>query len=67
MNEDLLNEIGEMAEECDSVIFGYQNMKQLPDRIHLQGMSSKLKEVRDFLVKIYQQNGGTEELNIDAK
>lgn len=66
MDEKLLNEIGEMAEGCDNVLFGYQNMKTLPDRIHLQALSAKLKEVRDRLAKIYKKNGGTEELNIQA-
>lgn len=66
MNEQQLDEIGQMAEGCDSVLFGYQNMK-LPDRIHLQGLSGKLKEVRDFLAELYKKNGGTEELNLDAE
>jgi hypothetical protein len=66
MDEELLEEIGEMAEGCDSVLFGYQNMKNLPDRIHVQAMSAKLKEVRDFLAKLYKDQGGDEELNIQA-
>ena len=66
MNEELLDEIGQMAEGIDNVLFGYQNMKQLPDRIHLTAMSAKLEEVRDKLAEIYKKNGGTEELNIQA-
>lgn len=66
MNEELLDEIGQLAEGCDSVLFAYQNMKTLPDRIYLTAMSRKLEEVRDALAEIYKNNGGDEELNIQA-
>lgn len=66
MDEDVLNELGLIAEGCDNVLFSYKNMKTLPDRIHLEAMSKKLEEVRDKLAKIYMEYGGDEELNLQA-
>lgn len=66
MNEQSLEQIGQMAEECDSVLFAYKNMQSMPDRIHLQAMKGKLEEVRDELARIYKANGGTEELDLQA-
>ena len=66
MDEDLLDEIGQLAEGCDNVLFGYANMRTLSPDIHLQAMSGKLREVRDRLAEIYKENGGDEELNLQA-
>jgi hypothetical protein len=66
MNEDALNEIGQLAELLDSSLFGYQAMKTLPASIHLEGLSGTMRSVRDSLVEIYKANGGDEELNIEA-
>jgi hypothetical protein len=66
MNEHTLDQIGQLAERLDAVLFGYQNMKQLPDRIHLEGMSGTMRDVRDELAKLYKENGGEEELNLVA-
>jgi hypothetical protein len=67
MNENLLNEIGEMAEEIDNVLFTKRNfIAPLPAHIHLQAMEAKLEEVRDDLARIYKQNSGGEELNLQA-
>jgi hypothetical protein len=66
MNDELLDEIGQLAEGCDNVLFGYQNMKSLSPEIHLKAMVGKLTEVRDALAEIYKKNGGDEELNLQA-
>jgi len=66
-NEELLDEIGVLAEMLDSSLFGYQTMRGLPDTIHLEGLSGAMLETRDRLAKIYADNGGTETLNLDAK
>ena len=67
MDEQMLDDIGQHAEQIDSVLFGYQNMTALPDRIHLQAMAGKLRETRDWLARLYRANGGTEDLNLDAR
>lgn len=66
MDEELLDEIGQMAEGIDNVLFAYTNLKSLSPDIHLQAMSGKLTEVRDRLAEIYKENGGDEELNLQA-
>jgi hypothetical protein len=66
MNEELLDRIGRLAEQLDNSLFGYKNLKNLPDRIHLEGLSGTMESVRNELAAIYKENGGTEELNIQA-
>lgn len=66
MNEELLERIGQLAEQLDNSLFSYKTMKNIPDRIHLRGLSGTMKSVRDELAAIYEENGGTEELNIQA-
>ncbi len=66
MNNEILDRIGQLAETLDNSLFGYQNMKQLPAHIHLQGLTGTMKEVRDELLQIYKDNGGDEDLNIEA-
>lgn len=66
MNEEILDQIGRLAERLDSSLFSYKNMKMLPPQTHLQGLSGTMQSVRDELAKIYKENGGTEELNLQA-
>jgi hypothetical protein len=66
MDEQILDQIGRLAEQLDNSLFSYKNMKSLPDRIHLEGLSGTMADVRDKLAEIYKENGGTEDLNIQA-
>lgn len=66
MDESLLNEIGQLAEQLDNSLVSYQNLKQLPPQIHLEGLSGTMKDVRDRLADIYEANGGNEGLDLQA-
>lgn len=66
MNEELIDEIGQLAEQLDNSMFMANNAPQIPDGIHKIGLIGTMREVRDKLAEIYQQNGGTEELNLQG-
>jgi CBS domain containing-hemolysin-like protein len=65
MNEELLDKIGQLAEQLDNSMFMAQ-MPQLPDGIHKIGLIGTMREVRDELAQIYKENGGTGELDLQA-
>lgn len=67
IDDDVVNEIGELAERLDAALFSYQNMPQLPAHIHLEGLSGTVREVRNELARLYKVTGGDETLNLDAK
>lgn len=62
----LLENIGQCAEQLDDALFALKTMNSLPPAMHIQGLSGTTREVRDALVEIYAEYGGTEELNIQA-
>lgn len=66
MEEELLDKIGQLAEQLDSSMFTAQTISQMPDSIHKIGLIGTMREVRDELAEIYKENGGSESLDLQA-
>lgn len=66
MNEEILEKIGQLAEQLDDSMFTAQTVSQMPDGIHKIGLIGTMREVRDELAELYKENGGTEILDLQA-
>lgn len=66
MDEETLNQIGEMAETLDNSLFMAKNNPNMSLQIHLNGLIGTMEKVRDALIELYEENGGAEELDIQA-
>lgn len=66
INQDIIDQIGELAEQLDSSLFMARNAPAMPPHIHLKGLSGTVEDVRNELAKLYKKLGGDEELNLQA-
>ena len=55
--EELFDEIGQLADQLDAGLYPLK-MRGLPDRLHIEGMSGLMREVRDKLVEIVKRETG---------
>lgn len=54
---DTMDEIGRLADQLDNALFGLK-LPGLPDRLHIEGLSGTMREVRDKLAEIVKRETG---------
>lgn len=57
MGEELADEIGRLADQLDNGLHALK-LQGLPDKIHIEGMSGIMREVRDKLAEIVKRETG---------
>lgn len=57
MNEELADELGRLADQLDNGLYALK-LPGLPDKLHLEGMSGVMREVRDKLAEIVKRETG---------
>lgn len=54
---DTMDEIGRLADQLDSALYALK-LPGLPDRIHVEGLSGTIRQVRDKLAEIVKRETG---------
>lgn len=66
MTEETIEKIGQLAEQLDDAMFMAMIGSSLSAEIHKTGLLATMRDVRDELIELHKENGGAEELNIQA-
>ena len=62
--EELADRVGRMSDTCSNLL-GATKLVGLPDRMHVEGLTSGLKRLRSELNGLFRELGGTEPLDGD--
>jgi hypothetical protein len=58
IDPDILDRIGKLRDTADNIL--HARLLQLPDRIHIEGMTGALEDIKAEADSIYKELGGTE-------